>query len=201
MNTARPHSERPDTRQHIIDCGRQLIAAKGFVGVGLAEILSTAGVPKGSFYHYFVSKEAFGEALLEDYFDHYEDSLFAFSAPPGRSGAQCLLAYFEHWVEAQQGADRAEQCLIVKLAAEVSDLSETMRHSMLAGTQAILRHLTKLVAAGQADGSIGSRDAPDALALFLYQAWLGASLLAKLKRDVNAFADVLQRTRVLLQLS
>ena len=201
MNTNRPKTERPDTRQHILDCGHQLVAAKGFVGVGLAEILSTAGVPKGSFYHYFASKEAFGEALLEAYFDYYEDWLGTLSAQPGRSGAQRLLAYFEHWVETQQGNDRAEQCLIVKLAAEISDLSEAMRSSMLAGTQAILRHLTKLVAAGQADGSIGSADAPDALALFLYQAWLGASLLAKLKRDTSAFDAVMQRTRILLQLS
>ena len=201
MNTARPHSERPDTRQHILDCGRQLVAAKGFVGVGLAEILSTAGVPKGSFYHYFASKEAFGEALLEAYFDRYEDWLSALSAPPGRSGAQCLLTYFEHWIEAQQGGDRAEHCLIVKLAAEVSDLSEAMRNSMLAGTQSILRRLTQLVAAGQADGSIGNGEAPAALALFLYQAWLGASLLAKLKREASAFDAVMQRTRILLQLS
>ena len=56
MNSEHAHSERPDTRQHILDCGRQLVAAKGFVGVGLAEILATAGVPKGSFYHYFASK-------------------------------------------------------------------------------------------------------------------------------------------------
>ena len=76
-----------------------------------------------------------------------------------------------------------------------------MRGSMLAGTQAILRHLTKLVAAGQADGSIGSTDAPDALALFLYQAWLGASLLAKLRRDDSAFVTVMQRTRLLLTLN
>ena len=200
MNAAHAKTERPDTRQHILDCGRQLVATKGFVGVGLAEILSTAGVPKGSFYHYFASKEAFGEALLEAYFDYYEDWLGTLSAQPGRSGAQRLLAYFEHWVETQQGNDRAEQCLIVKLAAEISDLSEAMRASMLAGTQAILRHLTKLVAAGQADGSIGSSDVPESLALFLYQAWLGASLLAKLQRETSAFDTVMQRTRTLLQL-
>ena len=67
MSTERISSERPDTRQHILDCGRRLVATKGFVGVGLSKILSTAGVPKGSFYHYFASKEAFGAALLDDY--------------------------------------------------------------------------------------------------------------------------------------
>ena len=113
MNSEHAQSERPDTRQHIPDCGRQLVAAKGFVGVGLAEILATAGVPKGSFYHYFASKEVFGAALIESYFDDYRTRLAALSAQPGQTGAQRLLTYFERWIETQQGNDRAEHCLIV----------------------------------------------------------------------------------------
>ena len=45
----------PSAKDQLFDCGERLIAHKGFVGVGLAEILSAAGVPKGSFYHYFGS--------------------------------------------------------------------------------------------------------------------------------------------------
>ena len=191
MNSEHAHSERPDTRQHILDCGRQLVAAKGFVGVGLAEILATAGVPKGSFYHYFASKEVFGAALIESYFDDYRTRLAALSAQPGQTGAQRLLTYFERWIETQQGNDRA---------AEIADLSDAMRSRMLAGTDAILRQLTEFIAAGQADGSIGTTEAPAILAQFLYQAWLGASLLAKLRREPNAFDAVMQRSRILLQL-
>ena len=201
MLTNHTSGERPDTRQHILDCGRQLVAAKGFVGVGLAEILATAGVPKGSFYHYFASKEAFGAALLDNYFEDYQCRLTALAAQPDQTGAQRLMTYFIRWIETQQGDDRAEHCLIVKLAAEVADLSEAMRDRMLAGTDAIQRVITDLVAAGQADGSIGNREAPTDLAQFLYQAWLGASLLAKLRRDANAFDAVMQRSRLLLQLN
>lgn len=60
-----------DTRQHLLDTGYRIMAVKGFSGVGLNEILQSAGVPKGSFYHYFKSKEQFGQALLEDYFRVY----------------------------------------------------------------------------------------------------------------------------------
>ena len=55
------------TRQHILDTSFELVLHKGFVGVGLQEILKACDVPKGSFYHYFASKEAFGCALLEQY--------------------------------------------------------------------------------------------------------------------------------------
>ena len=63
--------QQPLVKHHILRCGERLIAAKGFVGVGLAEILAAAGVPKGSFYHYFGSKERFGEALLAQYLERY----------------------------------------------------------------------------------------------------------------------------------
>lgn len=46
-----------DTRQQLLDTGHRMMVVKGFTGVGLNEILQVAGVPKGSFYHYFKSKE------------------------------------------------------------------------------------------------------------------------------------------------
>lgn len=58
-------SETQDTRQHILDTGYQLIAQQGFSNVGLSQLLKHADVPKGSFYHYFKSKEQFGEALIK----------------------------------------------------------------------------------------------------------------------------------------
>lgn len=200
MTTRHAKNEHPDTRQHILDCGRQLVAEKGFVGVGLAEILTTAGVPKGSFYYYFASKEAFGTALIEHYFADYQARLAALAVQTKQTGAERLMTYFARWIETQEGSDRAEHCLIVKLAAEIADLSEAMRDRMLAGTETILRFLTELVASGQADGSIRNREPAADLAQFLYQAWLGASLLAKLRREPRAFDAVMRRSRQLLQL-
>ena len=57
-----------DTREHLLATGEQLCLHRGFVGMGLSELLKTAEVPKGSFYHYFRSKEAFGVAMLERYY-------------------------------------------------------------------------------------------------------------------------------------
>ena len=53
--------EISDVRQNILQAARPIIGAKGFSAVGLTEILAAAKVPKGSFYYYFTSKEAFGK--------------------------------------------------------------------------------------------------------------------------------------------
>lgn len=58
-----------ETRQHILDVAKALMTQKGYTAVGLAEVVAAAGVPKGSFYYYFKSKEEFGQALLQEYFD------------------------------------------------------------------------------------------------------------------------------------
>lgn len=64
-------SSGAEVRQHILNIAKPIMLRKGFSAVGLNEILAAAGIPKGSFYHYFGSKEAFGEALLESYFEGY----------------------------------------------------------------------------------------------------------------------------------
>src|SRR5258706_44783 len=57
----------PNTRDHLIDIGLQQIHSTGYTATGVKEILDLAGVPKGSFYHYFSSKEAFTEQVLTRY--------------------------------------------------------------------------------------------------------------------------------------
>ena len=71
------------TRQKILTSGRALISKHGFGAVGLARILKESGVPKGSFYYYFPSKEAFGHALLTDYVADYLARIDALCATQG----------------------------------------------------------------------------------------------------------------------
>ena len=53
-----------DTREHILKKGIELITEKGFHNTGISEILHSASVPKGSFYHYFGSKNEFGREII-----------------------------------------------------------------------------------------------------------------------------------------
>jgi len=196
MNAApAPH----DVRKHILDVAYPLMLRKGFTGVGLAEVLSSAQVPKGSFYHYFGSKEAFGEAVLEAYFSDYLRHVEALMAQPG-SGAQRLLAYFDDWREAQTGSDPDGRCLVVKLGAEVCDLSESMRAALERGTGAVIARLAQCIERGRGDGSLAAAPDPLTAAQTLYQTWIGASLLAKIQRSSASMDRAMSTTRLLLGL-
>lgn len=161
---------------------------KGYTGVGLAEVVAAADVPKGSFYHYFKSKDAFGQALLEQYFQDYLATVDTLLSRDG-SAADRLLGYFSHWAQTQCSELPTDKCLVVKLGAEVSDLSEGMRQVLDNGTRAVTMKLERCIEQGRADGSIGSSISAAMLAQSLYQIWLGASLMMKIGQRDSTFDD------------
>lgn len=189
-----------DVRRHILEVAHPLLLRKGFTAVGLAEVLAAAQVPKGSFYHYFGSKEAFGEAVLEAYFDDYLARTDALLAQPGPA-AQRLLAYFRDWLESQTGDEAQSRCLVVKLGAEVCDLSESLRAALEQGTRRLIDRLARCLEAGAADGSLPAALDARAVAATLYQNWLGASLLAKITRSRAPLDRAMADTRQLLGLA
>lgn len=177
------------------------MAGKGYSAVGLNEILTTAGVPKGSFYHYFSSKDAYGEAMLERYFEDYLAELDGTLRQPGLTAAQRLMHYWQSW-QASQSFDNCQgKCLAVKLGAEVADLSEAMRLVLRRGTEAIVGRLAQALAEGIEDGSLTVDGDPASVAGSLYQLWLGASVMAKIERSTRPFETALATTRHMLHLA
>lgn len=193
-------NESSDVRENIVAVGQRIMARKGFSAVGLNEILTTAGVPKGSFYHYFGSKDAFGDALLEQYFKDYLAEIDATFQGADTSMATGLVRYFESWRMNQLDLDCQGKCLVVKLGAEVADLSEAMRLTLKKGTAGIVARLADAIERGTAEGSLRVDDAPALVAGSLYQLWLGASLMAKMTRDAAPFEAAMQTTRQVLHL-
>ena len=190
-----------DVRRHILDTGRSIILGKGFSAVGLNEILATAQVPKGSFYHYFKSKEIFGEAMVESYVADYLARVDGLLKADGSPAAQRLMRYWNSWMTTDEGQGAECNCLVVKLSGEVSDMSEAMRVALLRGTNLIIDRLADCLNEGVADGSLDAQCDAHHTALTLYELWLGAALLGKLRRDHSALDAAMAATQKLLNLS
>lgn len=184
-----------DTRRTILDAAQRIMAHKGFAAVGLNEVLKEAGVPKGSFYHWFSSRDAFGAALMESYFRDYLADMDRMFTEPNRSSAQRLMRYWQHWRETQSTDDCQGRCLAVKLGTEVADLSESMRKELETGTTAIVDRLERVITAGVADGSLSIDDTARTTAEVLYDAWLGASVMAKIHRRPDPLDRAMTVTR------
>lgn len=179
------------TRQHLLDTGVGIMAHFGFTGIGLSALLKEAGVPKGSFYHYFASKEQFGQAVLEHYFEQYLAEVNGLLNDNALSPVDRVLEYFARWQQQYTGQEPVQTCLVVKLSAEVADLSESMRLALKKGTEELIGRLASTLEQ-QADRF----KAEQALntATNLYQLWLGASLLTKLHRNQSHMLQAMQLT-------
>lgn len=195
MNTPTKHDI---AKKKIVDSARILIAERGFSGVGLSQILEVAGIPKGSFYHYFASKEVFGEELLRSYMHDYLINIQELFSCPDKNSAQKLFSYLDFWRLSHVKGQVGDKCLIVKLAAEVSDISERMRRIMETGTAAVITHLSQVIKAGQQDKSIHSSLPAHKLASSLYQLWLGATLMTKITHSSHPLDEAWQTSRILL---
>ncbi|EHK0943845.1 TetR/AcrR family transcriptional regulator [Citrobacter farmeri] len=180
-----------DTREHLLATGEHLCMQRGFTGMGLSELLKTAGVPKGSFYHYFRSKEAFGVAMLERHFAGYHQRLAVhFDTGPGNYRDR-ILAYYQQTLNqfCQQGI--ISGCLTVKLSAEVCDLSEDMRTAMDQGAGKIMTILAQALEKGRDCHCLTFAGEPLQQAQILYALWLGANLQAKISRSATPLENAL----------
>lgn len=193
------NSETSLQREHILNVAQGIIGKKGYAAVGLAEILAEAKVPKGSFYYYFKSKDAFGEALLQYYFDEYLAELDGIFSKPGLTNAERLMSYWTHWQHVQESSNCQGKCLAVKLGAEVSDLSEAMRLRLSAGTAGIIVRLTRVIEAARSDGSLSIRNDASELAQTLYYLWMGASLMAKITRNKAPLQNAMTATKQIIK--
>lgn len=180
-----------DTRDRILVAGAELVIEKGFNGVGLTEILQRAGVPKGSFYHYFPSKEDFGVALIEKARDEYLDSLRHILGDRKRTSVQRLRAVFEDSRAECVKSGPSVECVVPKLALETANLSEPVHAAVRCVYQQWSALLAQVIREGQSKGEIDVHHDPDRLANVLVMLWEGASIRMQVDRSIQPLDDFL----------
>ncbi|MCV2877720.1 TetR/AcrR family transcriptional regulator [Sedimentimonas flavescens] len=183
-NRGRPRKS-PEEMAHLhnalIRAGLVVLTEKGFSAVGIDEILRLAGVPKGSFYAYYDSKEAFGRALIDAYAGYFAAKLDRWFLDEALTPLARLHAFVE---DAKAGMARhgfTRGCLVGNLGQEMGTLPPSFRRQL---TDVLLdwqaRTATCLRAA-QAAGEIGPEADCDQLAEIFWIGWEGAVLRAKLE--------------------
>jgi len=180
-----------DTRERLLIAGAEVIGQKGFNGAGLTEILQVAGVPKGSFYHHFGSKEEFGVALIERARDEHLEELRPIVGDRRRSAVDRLRAVFEQTRAECAASGPTVECLIPKLALETSNLSETVHAAVRCAYQQWNALLAQVIREGQATGEIARKHDADRLAGVLVMLWEGATVRMQIDRSVQPLDDFL----------
>ena len=116
-----------DKKAEIIAIGTELISVNGYNATGIDTILRKAGVPKGSFYHYFRSKEDFGLAVIDQFANQYDLKLASFFDDSSFPPLDRIRNYFEHSLTHLTDNQFTKGCLIGNLGQELADQNERFR--------------------------------------------------------------------------
>ncbi len=184
-----------DKKQHLLDSGMAVIFRQGYNGTGVQDIVDAAGVPKGSFYNYFDSKEAFaveGVTMLAEQAQACARAvLMDASVPP----LTRVINYFEGALGYQSENGFSGGCIIGNLCQEMADGSEAMRTRVNDLMCTKVKMIANCLAEAQARGEWPTDRTPSDSAEFIFYAWEGALMRMKAcKSDapLQAFMRVLK---------
>ena len=188
----RPRENLIDTRELLLRAGLEILTEKGFSATGLDEILGHVGIPKGSFYHYFASKEAFGLAIIERYGEFFAKKLDRHLCNPTLSPLDRLHAFVNDAKAGMARHDFRRGCLVGNLGQEMGALSESFRVQLKNTFEDWQARFSVCLIEAQKAGQIARDTDANQLAAFFWIGWEGAVLRAKLEQSpgpLEVFAE------------
>ena len=166
-----------DTKERILESAEALMLEHSYHSVGLNQILKAVQVPKGSFYHYFASKEQFGVEMLRHYMGdtNARKRQMLFGQAESTDPLSRLFAFLEDFADNIERGQGRYPCLVLKLAAEVSGLSEAMRAELIQGFQEWIEYYQQILDEAVAAGLLPADTDTAALAQLIQDTWTGAT--------------------------
>jgi TetR/AcrR family transcriptional repressor of nem operon len=183
---------KEDTKLALIKAGRRIIVEKGYNHTGIQEILLEVGVPKGSFYHFFSSKEEFGLAII-DYDSQMHDRIVEqYLDDTSLSPLNRLKRYFTFKLEEFETLQYREGCLFGNLSQERSDQNEAFRLRLQTATDRWRDQFAACIQSAQAAGEISNQQTAQDLAEFCLNSWEGALLQMKVSKSDAPLKNYIQ---------
>lgn len=178
-----PRPANPFVRERLLDAGLTLFHARGINAVGIKEVTDTAGVPKGSFYSYYNSKNDFVAAVIDHYWagvirDHGM-LLTDTSAPPVRR----LVAFFESLTQEHAERGFALGCLLGNLALELTDDNGEARQRLADIMDQWSALISACLAQARNAGDVTATTDTTELASMIIECWEGAVMRGRVDRS------------------
>jgi TetR/AcrR family transcriptional repressor of nem operon len=179
------------TRDKIIEAATALITRYGFNYTGISQILKEIQVPKGSFYHYFESKEALGYAVIEkagqDHFQKLDDYFNSARGTPLNK----IKAFFQYTVD-QYDIEADYGCILGNLGQELAQQHPGYRQRLAQIFSDTELYFARLFEDAKSNGELSKKLDNIKLAEFLFTSWEGAVLCAKVKKSKRPLENFLQ---------
>ena len=197
--TTKPRRGRPlksaqenrDTKAELIRSGLEQLTESGFASSGIDPILKRVGVPKGSFYHYFSSKEAFGLAVIENYASYFANKLDTYLLDESYPPLDRIKNFADN---AKAGLTRHQfkrSCLVGNLGQEVDLLPESFRQILIDIFDVWQLRVSQCFKLAQTHGDLSTTTDCDQLAECFWVGWEGAVSRTRLVQSTTPLDNYL----------
>lgn len=170
------------SRERIIEVAARLFRERGFDGIGVADLMKSAGLTHGGFYGHFASKE---DLMAQACARALEGSLDALQQVAEHGGGNALSAVASAYLSSAHRDRPGEGCVLAALGAEAARHGSPVRSAFTQGVRSALDMLTRLVPGK-------SRRAKRERALATYASLIGGLVLARAVDDPELSEEVLQ---------
>lgn len=178
------------TKQRLLEEGLILLLEQGYNHLGIDALLKQAGVPKGSFYHHFRSKEEFALQVVDAYMREVHAGLEACLGDETRPPLARVRRFFELTKEKYRG-ETYLGCLLGGLGQELSGVSERFRQKIEDCFSQIAGRIAACFDLAKERGELASHADSRALADLLVNCWEGAALRSRLWREAAPLDAIL----------
>ena len=189
-----------DARERILTAGAELFGRRSYASIGVAEICATAGVPKGSFYYFFPSKQALALEVVNEHWTwqrgEWERILHA-PDPVVERLRKLFVATAEMQDAALQGQGAVVGCLFGNLALELSAEDDPVRGRLQEIFEEQIDIVEAALAVGVDEGELAVSDLRGSARAIVAQIE-GLVLLAKLYNDPHQLDSLWTSTMRLL---
>jgi TetR/AcrR family transcriptional repressor of nem operon len=178
------------TKEKLLTAGMSMLLERGYNGLGIQQLLTETGIPKGSFYHHFVDKEDFALQVV----DHYMEGVHAGIDACLSDVDHPPLDRVRHFFEATEQHYRQEGymgCLLGGLGQELSGVSGTFRRKIEECFTRIASRLKSCLEDAQTRGDLPADADPSDLADLLVNCWEGAALRSRLRGNAEPLQSML----------
>ena len=187
---ARPRRSE-QTREDLINAGIDQISMHGYHGTGIKQILDVVNVPKGSFYNFFASKEAFVVELIKEYSQNLLKEFNDFRQGPGVTLSQVeqLRHMYQYGLEKYASSQCQKSCLIGALAMDVGAENAACQQALRTATREWQLMFSELFSQAQQAGEVRNDISAMQMSNIYWAAWEGSLMNLKVSGDAHKAAD------------
>ncbi|MGI9543176.1 MAG: TetR family transcriptional regulator C-terminal domain-containing protein, partial [Cyclobacteriaceae bacterium] len=178
---------KEDNINRILDLGVEIMNRKGYHQLGLKELLNTAGIPKGSFYYYFDSKEDFGKKVISHYAENTLNYMSSILLDKSKSPGERLLLMFKDRGNAYKKSAYREGCIMGDCSNELAGQYESIQLLLENKFSSWSAIISECITEGQDIGEFKHELPPEDLADFILNSWEGALTRMKAARSNKPF--------------